>query len=53
MQALYGIDRDAQLRTSHSNPSIRRIYSEFLGEPGGHLSHELLHTSYTERDVLL
>lgn len=53
MQALYGIDRDAQLRTSHSNPSIKRIYSEFLGEPGGHLSHELLHTSYTERDVLL
>ena len=53
MQALYGIDRDAKLRTSHSNPSIQRIYSEFLGEPGGHLSHELLHTSYTERDVLL
>ena len=52
MQALYNIDKDATMRTSHSNPSIQRIYKEFLGEPGGHLSHELLHTHYAERDVL-
>ncbi len=52
MQALYNIDKDSTLRTSHSNPSIQRIYKEFLGEPGGHLSHELLHTHYVERDVL-
>jgi hypothetical protein len=25
------------------------LYNEFLGHPLGHLSHELLHTSYTKR----
>lgn len=53
MQALYGIDRDAAVRTSHSNPSVIRLYEEFLGEPGGHVAHELLHTRYAGRDVLL
>ncbi|MFW5882003.1 MAG: NADH-dependent [FeFe] hydrogenase, group A6 [Planctomycetota bacterium] len=49
MRSLYTIDRDATLRTSHDNPSIKRIYAEFLGEPNGHKSHELLHTHYQER----
>ena len=53
MQALYRIDRDALLRTSHENPSIKRIYEEFLGEPLGHRSHELLHTKYAPREVVL
>ncbi len=52
MQALYSIDRDSAIRTSHSNPSIKRIYDDFLGEPGSHKAHELLHTSYVERSVL-
>ena len=26
------------------------LYEEFLGEPLGHKSHELLHTKYTEKD---
>ena len=26
------------------------IYEEYLGEPGSHLAHELLHTSYVERE---
>jgi iron-only hydrogenase group A len=51
MQALYNIDRDSALRTSHSNPSVRRLYEECLGEPGDHKAHELLHTSYVARDV--
>jgi NADP-reducing hydrogenase subunit HndD len=52
MQALYTIDRDEPVRTSHSNPSIKRLYDEFLGEPLGPKSHELLHTHYDKRDVL-
>jgi NADH-quinone oxidoreductase subunit G/NADP-reducing hydrogenase subunit HndD len=52
MQALYKIDRDEPHRTSHTNESIKRLYEEFLGEPLGHKSHELLHTNYEERDVL-
>jgi NADH-quinone oxidoreductase subunit G/NADP-reducing hydrogenase subunit HndD len=52
MQALYKIDRREGLRTSHSNPSIRRLYEEFLGEPLGERSHHLLHTRYGAREVV-
>lgn len=37
------------LRKSHENPSIKKLYEEYLGKPGGHKAHELLHTSYVER----
>ncbi len=53
MQALYAIDRDEPVRTSHGNPSIQRLYQEFLGEPLGEKSHELLHTHYAKREVLV
>ncbi|MGC4113199.1 MAG: NADH-dependent [FeFe] hydrogenase, group A6 [Myxococcales bacterium] len=41
MQALYKIDREETLRTSHTNPAVQRIYQEFFGKPLGHKSHEL------------
>ena len=44
--ALYGEDSGKQLRKSHENPSLKKLYDEFLGEPCGHKSHELLHTHY-------
>jgi iron-only hydrogenase group A len=53
MKALYDIDKSEALRTSHHNKSIQRLYTEFLGEPLGHKSHELLHTHYGKRDVVL
>jgi len=53
MLALYQIDRDDRLRVSHKNASVQRLYAEFLGEPLGHKSHELLHTRYDRRDVLM
>jgi NADH-quinone oxidoreductase subunit G/NADP-reducing hydrogenase subunit HndD len=52
MQALYKIDKDATLRTSHSNASVQRLYAEFLGEPNGEKSHHLLHTHYAPLDVV-
>ncbi len=52
MQVLYEIDRDASLRVSHENPSIKALYRDFLKEPGSHKSHELLHTEYSPREVL-
>ena len=45
-QAIYQIDDHATIRKSHENPSIIRLYKEYLGEPGGHRAHELLHTEY-------
>jgi NADP-reducing hydrogenase subunit HndD len=45
-KALYGLDEKRTARKSHESPDIKAVYSEFLGEPGGHKAHELLHTSY-------
>ncbi len=46
--ALYTEDKGL-IRKSHENPSITRIYEEFLKEPLGEKSHHLLHTKYTPR----
>ena len=48
-EALYAEDAAKPLRKSHENPDIQALYEEFLGEPCGPLSHELLHTRYYDR----
>ncbi|MBQ4145701.1 MAG: iron hydrogenase small subunit [Clostridia bacterium] len=48
-KALYSEDAKASIRKSHLNPDIEMLYKEFLGEPGGHKAHELLHTHYKAR----
>lgn len=48
-QTLYQEDRSLPQRRSHDNPSIHKIYKEFLGEPLSDKSHHLLHTKYTQR----
>jgi iron-only hydrogenase group A len=53
MKALYDIDDKETIKVSHKNPEIIQIYKEFLGKPLGHKSHELLHTHYCKRNVLL
>lgn len=45
-KALYDEDAGKPIRKSHENPEITAIYKDFLGEPGGHKAHELLHTTY-------
>ncbi|MDR0593809.1 MAG: iron hydrogenase small subunit, partial [Bifidobacteriaceae bacterium] len=52
LQAIYQADEAKSLRKSHENPYIQRLYADFLGEPCGHRSHELLHTHYTARGKL-
>lgn len=47
--ATYEEDRNKPLRKSHENPSVIKLYKEFLGEPCGHKSHELLHTRYFDK----
>ena len=47
--ALYDDDKNLTYRKSHKNPEITAIYADYLGEPGSHKAHELLHTSYVER----
>ena len=48
-EAIYAEDEGLPIRKSHENPEVQKIYKDFLGEPLGHKSHELLHTHYTER----
>ena len=48
--AIYQADKDMPIRKSHKNEEIMKVYKEFLGEPCGHKSHELLHTHYHERE---
>ncbi len=49
MEALYREDEGKALRKSHENPFISQIYKDFLKEPLGLKSHELLHTTYVKR----
>lgn len=48
-KAIYDEDESFVIRKSHKNPYIIKIYEEYLKEPNGHLSHELLHTHYVKR----
>jgi NADH-quinone oxidoreductase subunit G/[NiFe] hydrogenase diaphorase moiety small subunit len=49
-KAIYDEDMAYEIRKSHENPAVARIYKEFLTDgPCGHLSHKLLHTHYTPR----
>jgi NADH-quinone oxidoreductase subunit G len=50
---IYIDDEQSKYRCSYQNPCITELYKEFLGEPGGHKAHELLHTNYVERPLYL
>lgn len=49
-EAIYAEDAGMPLRKSHQNPEVIKIYEDFLGEPIGEKSHQLLHTKYIKRD---
>lgn len=50
-KALYNQDADMPIRKSHENPAIKQLYDEYLGKPGSHKAHELLHTTYVKRTI--
>jgi NADH-quinone oxidoreductase subunit G/NADP-reducing hydrogenase subunit HndD len=50
INGIYRADESLPLRKSHENPAVQQLYKEFLGEPLGEKSHELLHTTYTPRN---
>ncbi|WZL72119.1 NADH-dependent [FeFe] hydrogenase, group A6 [Clostridiaceae bacterium 35-E11] len=49
-KALYEEDMILELRKSHENPQIIKLYEDFLGKPNSHKAHELLHTHYVARE---
>jgi NADH-quinone oxidoreductase subunit G len=46
---LYRDDKNSEVRCSHQNESINKLYDQFLGEPLGEKAHHLLHTTYVDR----
>ncbi len=50
-KVLYDLDKDNPIRKSHENPAIKELYATYLGEPGSHKAHHLLHTSYVKRKI--
>ena len=44
--ALYQQDEAMPIRRSHENPVLQTVYQDYLGKPGGHKAHELLHCTY-------
>ncbi len=48
-EGLYKEDSELPVRKSHMNPSIQKLYQEYLEHPGSHKAHELLHTVYTDK----
>ncbi len=48
---LYNNDAAKTIRKSHENEAVQQLYKEYLGEPGSHKAHELLHTTYTKRSI--
>ena len=49
-KALYDYDKKNKLRCSHDTPAVEMLYKEYFGKPLSHKSHELLHTTYHQRD---
>jgi NADH-quinone oxidoreductase subunit G/NADP-reducing hydrogenase subunit HndD len=48
-EALYNQDKNMQIRSSHKNPVVKKIYEEFLGEPLSKKSEKLLHTKSNQK----
>jgi len=49
MNKMYQSDAENPKRRSHENVEVQQLYKEYLHEPCGHISHHLLHTTYTDR----
>ena len=48
---LYNDDKNSDLRKSHENSAVKKLYDEYLGEPNSHKAHEILHTHYIKRGL--
>lgn len=49
INAIYNEDKNKVIKKSHENPSILKLYNEYLGEPYGEKAKDLLHTHYVNR----
>jgi NADH-quinone oxidoreductase subunit G len=50
--SLYKEDANLDIRTSHDNPEVQKLYAEYMEAPNSGKAHKLLHTNYFERSKL-
>jgi ferredoxin hydrogenase len=48
INSLYNKDNSMEIRNSHDNPSIKKVYEEFYQRPLSELAEQLLHTHYKD-----
>lgn len=48
-EGLYSEDEHMQIRCSHHNPAVQKVYKEFIGEPLGEKAEKLFHNKYKAR----
>ena len=48
---LYHDDLTCDIRKSHENSAVKKLYGEYFGEPNSHKAHEILHTHYVKRGL--
>lgn len=48
---IYSIDEQSLIRKSHQNPVVKKIYEEFIEEPGSKIAHKYLHTTYHKEEM--
>ena len=48
---LYNDDATSEVRKSHENLAVKKLYDEYFGEPNSHKAHEILHTHYIKRGL--
>lgn len=49
-KALYEEDKNLPFRKSHESPIVKQVYQEYLEEPGSHIAHQILHTTFVKRN---
>ena len=52
-EALYGLDSEQDVRKAHENPSVKRLYEEFLKKPSSNEAKKVLYTTFTQRQRYL
>lgn len=51
-KVIYEIDELEAIWAPYKNPAVADIYAKCLGEPGDEKAHSILHTRFSERNVL-
>ena len=52
-KGLNSIDRSSNLRLSHENPVLKKVYKEFLDSPGSEKAEKYLHRNYMNKKFVV